>query len=101
MVSNQAKLVIQHYDADPSTLVWNGTSWDGAVSTENVVFAVELNVGGKLIYGAASGGWKPQTAGKYRLTFYLPTTSEIFIGSTTRIDYVPASQVAFAEVDAD
>ena len=73
MVSNQAKLVIQHYDADASTLVWNGTSWTGAYTPESVVFAVELNVGGKLIYGAASGGWKPQTSGKYRLTFYLPS----------------------------
>ena len=100
MVSNQAKLVVQHYDADPSTLVWNGTSWDGTVSTETVVFAVELNVGGKLIYGAASGGWKPQTSGKYRLTFYLPSTSEIVIGGTTRIDYVPASQVAFPAIVA-
>ncbi len=100
MVSNEAKLVIQHYDADPSTLVWNGTSWDGTVSTENVTFAVELNVAGKYIYGAASGGWKPQTTGKYRVTFYLPTTSEIVIGGSTRIDYIPASQVAFAQIDA-
>ena len=40
-------------------------------------FAPELNVAGKYIYGASTGGWKPTVAGVYRVTFYIPTGSGV------------------------
>ena len=36
-----------------------------------VSFAPELNVGGKYIFGASEGGWKPASLGWFRITFYL------------------------------
>lgn len=98
IASNKAKLVVQRFECDPSNLVWNGDYWTNALLPENVVFAVELNVGGKLIYGAAEGGWKPQISGKYRLTFFLPN-SQVNLRNAT-IGSVPTTQVAFPQVDA-
>jgi hypothetical protein len=42
-----------------------------------VTFAIELNVGGKLIFGGSQGGWKPRNAGYYRITFYSPTATNL------------------------
>jgi hypothetical protein len=78
VVSNLWKLRIQKCgSAIPETtdLYWNVDRWvsDNITCTdEPISFAVELNVGGKLIYGASTGGWKVKTAGWYRITFYGP-----------------------------
>jgi hypothetical protein len=83
--SPNGKIVIQllggtREEVLPGDLIWDGTKWvDGnpddpttAGNPINVSFAGELNVGGKVIYGLSTGGWKPTTAGDYRITFYLP-----------------------------
>lgn len=77
VISKLPKLVVQYYDtAVPTGLTWTGTQWS-AGTIKPVSFAPELNVGGKYIFGASEGGWKPLEAGWYRLTFYIPTTSGI------------------------
>ena len=30
-------------------------------------------MGGKFVYGASQGGWKPDKVGYYRITFYVPS----------------------------
>jgi hypothetical protein len=69
VVSNLWKLRIQRCgDAIPDEpdLYWNVDQWASSTITcrdEPISFAVELNVGGKLIYGASTGGWKVKEAG--------------------------------------
>ncbi len=53
---------------DPDDYLWTGPA---VGATTNITFAPELNVGGKYIYGASTGGWKPTVAGLYRITFYM------------------------------
>jgi hypothetical protein len=83
VISSKPKLVIQALgDADPTALTWdvdssrwlNGTA---VLPTTPIGFAPELNVAGKYIYGASTGGWKPTVAGVYRVTFYIPTDSGV------------------------
>ena len=102
IASDKAILAVQHYgdDVDASTLTWNGSSWNGADDLEPVVFGVELNVAGKLIYGAAKKGWKPDQTGKYRITYYLLEGSEVNISEDTYIGPAPTDQVATPVVDA-
>ncbi len=85
VASPMGKLLVQRFD-DKEALVWNGTSWDGALSTEPVVFAQELNVGGRLIYGASTGGWKPTAPGEYRITFYMTEASIVNLKSAIIAD---------------
>ena len=64
---------------DPDDYLWTG---DAVGATTNITFAPELNVGGKYIYGASTGGWKPTVAGLYRITFYMkenPSIHQILI----------------------
>jgi hypothetical protein len=86
------------------TLTWSTEKWileDLSVPTiVSVGFAPELNVGGKYIFGASKGGWKPSKTGYYRITFYIPQNSGINLASAT-IENVPTTQVATAVVDAD
>lgn len=83
VVSNLWKLRIQKCgDAIPETpdLYWNVDRWTSSTITctdEPISFAVELNVGGKLIYGASTGGWKVKSAGWYRITFYSPVITNL------------------------
>lgn len=80
--SPQGRLVIQQVEPD-GEYTWNGSSWDGAGAVVALSFSGELNVGGKVIYGLSEGGWKPTAIGTYRVTFSLPTTSEVqFDGDT-------------------
>ncbi len=73
VASNNAKIVVQRFEGDGSNLSWNGEKWLNAdVAEVGFGFAVELNVGGKLIFGASQGGWVPAVAGNYRITFYMP-----------------------------
>jgi hypothetical protein len=81
--------VIQKFD-DASTLSWNATEgkWDNADDPETGFgFAQELNVGGKYIYGASTGGWKPMVEGTYRITFYFDSGSEIVMTGAQVGDY--------------
>jgi hypothetical protein len=52
---------------DPINYKWTGT---GVGDPLDISFAQELNVGGKYIFGASTGGWKPNDIGDYRITFY-------------------------------
>lgn len=80
VVSGKPKLVIQYLGTTvPELMAWNGTEWTSS-STLTIVpitFAPELNVGGKYVFGASEGGWKPTSAGYYRITFYIPAGSGI------------------------
>lgn len=76
VASPLGRLVVQKFD-EGATLTWNGNSWDGASSPVSVTFAQELNVGGRLIYGASTGGWKPTEPGNYRITFYMTSASTV------------------------
>lgn len=83
VVSSLPKLVIQDITGY-GELNWDDVNWVWVTVPEDqeedpevpeildVAFGPELNVGGKYIYGASSGGWKPTFPGWYRLTFYLP-----------------------------
>ena len=78
VVSNLWDLRIQYCgDAIPDGLYWDPDAalWVSDIPNVScyhvpVSFAVELNVGGKLIFGGSQGGWKPTQAGYYRITFY-------------------------------
>lgn len=101
VISQKPVFVVQYLGAAmPETeLTWNGTKWvAGDVSFEvvPVTFAPELNVGGKYIFGASEGGWKPDKLGFYRLTFYIPTDSGIDLSLAT-IDNFPPSVTAEAD----
>ncbi len=73
VISAKPGLVVQYLGASvPAALTWDGSKWAEAAAPEPVAFAPELNVGGKYVYGASSGGWKPTQAGYYRITFYVP-----------------------------
>lgn len=93
VVSNLWKLRIQKCgDAIPeeTDLYWNVDRWVSPTITctdEPIAFAVEMNVGGKLIYGASTGGWKVKTAGWYRITFYGPPTTNLSLVGAVVADY--------------
>jgi hypothetical protein len=77
VISAKPKFVIQYFGSPvPSDLTWTGTQWSFG-TVKPISFAPELNVGGKYIYGASEGGWKPLDAGWYRLTFYVPSGSGV------------------------
>ncbi len=72
VISAKPKLVVQYLGPTlPTRVSWDGTKWTG-YTVIPVSFAPELNVGGKYIYGASEGGWKPDKVGYYRVTFYIP-----------------------------
>ena len=63
------------------------------------------DVGGRYIFGASSGGWKPSQAGYYRITFYIPTGSGISFATATIANEgtgftAPTEGVATAVLDA-
>ena len=81
VVSASPKLVIQYLGASvPEGMTWLGTAWDSG-SIIPVSFAPELNVGGKYVFGASVGGWKPDQPGYYRITFYVPSGSGVDLTS--------------------
>lgn len=94
VVSNLWKLRIQYcgtaIPAEIAGLYWDGSAWVGGSTTCTdvpITFAVEMNVGGKLIFGASSGGWKPKNAGWYRITFYGPPTTNLSLVGAVVADY--------------
>lgn len=79
-----SKVVIQKITG--SNLTWDGVKWIGDAETPlSVTFAGELNVGGKVIYGLSQGGWRPNSAGEYRITFYLPLNKNAKFDANTII----------------
>jgi hypothetical protein len=77
-------LRIQRIEGITAALSWDSdlNYWvtpDGAIAgtTTTIAFAPELNVAGKYIFGASTGGWKPTALGKYRITFFIPAASQI------------------------
>ena len=75
-------------------LVGNGTV---ALPATPIGFAPELNVAGKYIYGASTGGWKPTAAGAYRVTFYIPSDSFVNLRGATIP--VPVEETVVAEAE--
>lgn len=93
VISMQPKLVVQYLGTTlPTDFTWDGTKWTG-YTVIPVSFAPELNVGGKYIYGASEGGWKPDKVGYYRITFYIPTGSGIDLSGACIDNYPPADPV--------
>lgn len=110
VVSSKPTLIIQYIQgADLMNLQWNGSEWwvpdettedpiDGTTFNKiPIVFAPELNVGGKYIYGASSGGWKPTIAGLYRLTFSLPEESSINLSNAVIGNYDGNTALSWGE----
>ena len=97
IVSSKPKLVVQLLGVPTAELAWDGTKWTGdgvGAPATGFGFAPELNVGGKYIFGASTGGWKPTAIGVYRLTFYIPATgSNILLTSNTGIGNFDASLI--------
>ncbi len=112
VISPKPGFIVQYIDPiDPTDLVWDVDHWEiPEITTDTgtiaevvptiipISFAPELNVGGKYIYGASEGGWKPTVAGTYRLTFYIPNNSTIDLTETV-IGALPSAPVAAAVVD--
>lgn len=81
-----AELIIQKITGEISTLSWGGTQWIGEIGNPiDVSFSGELNVGGKVIYGLSTGGWKPTEVGVYRITFYMPPEGRTVFDDATSI----------------
>lgn len=102
VISNQPRLAIQYLGDGIPALTWDADMgrW---VREDNVVpavspvgFAPELNVAGKYIYGASSGGWKPTVAGYYRITFYIPTGTGVDLTGAAVLQPLPEEVAALA-----
>jgi len=92
ITSPEPKLRIQDISGiDLTTLTWDAESYawisseQATIPETTIAFAPELNVGGKYIFGASEGGWKPAATGTFRITFYIPTTSQIEMDETTTL----------------
>ena len=104
VVSAKPKLIIQYLGSSVPTLTWDGSQWiqedETVPAIVPVSFGPELNVGGKYVFGASSGGWKPASQGFYRITFYIPTGSGVILSAAT-IGNLPTEAVATAVVDGE
>jgi hypothetical protein len=84
---------------------WNGTQWSGCSAPATVASGLELNVAGKTVYGGSQGGWKPTTAGWYRITFHNDSTTDVSLAGAQVENFVngafvlPTEGVAFPEVN--
>jgi hypothetical protein len=108
VVSNLWKLRIQYCgDGIPEDLYWDAdaAAWlsdQKPCTNVPVSFAVELNVGGKLIFGGSQGGWKPTQAGFYRITFYGPADSYLELEHAEVGNYADFSApVVISESESD
>jgi hypothetical protein len=90
VVSSSPALVIQYLN-EGAIPVWSPEEgmWTGEGVSEPVrfSFAPELNVGGKYIYGASQGGWRPTSTGTYRLTFFMSDATNISLVSAVIGNY--------------
>lgn len=104
VISSSPKLVVQYLGSSvPADMTWQGTQWS-AGTVVPVSFAPELNVGGKYIYGASQGGFKPTQAGYYRITFFIPG-GNVNLGAATIVNasggFTPPSEgVTTAQISA-
>jgi len=106
VVSEKPTLNIQNItNVCTTNLDWSGTAWtlDGvALDEDSVSFAPELNVGGKYVYGASQGGWRPDSDGMYRLTMSMPgsdiSLADAVIGNYT--DWVATATSTEEEEEA-
>lgn len=112
IASTSPTLIIQYLD-EGAVPVWSYDDghWIGTgvnAPLANFSFAPELNVGGKYIYGASQGGWRPTTAGTYRLTFFMRGSASIslagaeignYSGNTAGIFATPTYSAATPTVD--
>jgi hypothetical protein len=85
--AGEAAMIIQQYTGNADALIWGGNDgWKAEDSSVQVLntykpsFGDELNVGGKVIYGLSEGGWRPTSAGSYRLSFAVPADSNAQLG---------------------
>ncbi|NGP54791.1 hypothetical protein [Thioalkalivibrio sp. XN8] len=110
VVSDLWKLRVQYCGSEvPGDLYWDTATsmWLSPASScadVPISFAVELNVGGKLIFGGSQGGWKPASAGFYRITFYSPVETSMSLATAAIGNYgdfgvVPPEEPAAAESD--
>jgi hypothetical protein len=108
VVSNLWKLRIQYCgSAIPDDLYWDVDTWVSSSSSCDdipISFAVENNVGGKLIFGGSQGGWKPKNAGWYRITFYSPVATDLSlvdaeVGNYADFSVEPVVELLAAESD--
>lgn len=96
VVSNKPEFVVQYLGNEiPTDLTWDVSRWvtgDGTYPpiVSGFGFAPELNVGGKYIFGASTGGWKPDSVGFYRLTFFIPAGSGIDLSGAVIDNFPPA-----------
>ena len=113
VASASTNMIVQHLE-NGATPTWNDETdmWEGegvGMPTGNFGFGPELNVGGKYIFGASSGGWRPQAIGVYRLTFYMDSNSSfIHLEDAVIGNYLgngpygaPENTTAAAIVDSD
>ena len=113
VASLSPSMIIQYLD-DGAVPVWSAESgrWTGTgvnAPIPNFTFAPELNVGGKYIYGASTGGWRPTLAGTYRLTFFMKGTTNVnlafasignYAGNAAGVIGTPTYSAATPSVDA-
>lgn len=107
VISGQPQLIVQYLGVSvPETLTWGGTQWtEAGAPVDAGGFAPELNVGGRYIFGASTGGWKPAVVGFYRITFYVPDGSNVNLATAaianeaTGWTYDTSEGVAAAELD--
>ena len=109
VVSDLWQLRVQYCGSElPTDLYWDTATsmWLSPMASCTDVpisFAVELNVGGKLIFGGSQGGWKPTSAGFYRITFYSPVETSMSLATAKIGNYgdfgvvLPAEPLAAAE----
>ncbi|MHC1733946.1 MAG: hypothetical protein AB9888_18185 [Bacteroidales bacterium] len=112
VVSTSPTLIIQRLDPG-AVPVWDSEAgmWIGEgvlAPLANFIFSPELNVGGKYIYGASTGGWRPTITATYRLTFFMRGTTNIsfltavignYSGNTADQWGLPENKAAIAVVD--
>jgi hypothetical protein len=109
VVSDLWQLRVQYCGSEvPTDLYWDAATsmWlspTASCTDVPISFAVELNVGGKLIFGGSQGGWKPTSAGFYRITFYSPVETSMSLETAVIGNYgdfgvvTPEEPVAAAE----
>lgn len=97
--SPNGRLVVQRFEPT-GTIEWTGTQWYGdgiGAPITGFGFAPELNVGGKYIFGASTGGWTPTETGNYRITFYMANGSSVNLGNAFIADNIAPETPKIAE----